>query len=86
MKKREPTIFNEVKAALEKANITPNLAEITQIPKVPTDVDVEGGLKVGRLMEALNDHDDVQNVYSSMQMTAQLAAEIEEMYGVKQAS
>ena len=32
-----------------------------------------------RLMEALDDHDDVQNVYSSMQMTAQLAAEMEKV-------
>jgi YebC/PmpR family DNA-binding regulatory protein len=70
----DPTIFNDVRAALEKANIPTNMAEITQLPKAPTDVDTETGLKVMRLMEALDDHDDVQNVYSSMQMTAELAA------------
>ena len=69
----DPTIFNEVKGALEKANIATNLAEITQLPKAPTDVDVEGGIKVARLIDALDDHDDVQNVYTSMQMTSQLA-------------
>jgi YebC/PmpR family DNA-binding regulatory protein len=73
----DPTIFNEVKAALEKANIAMNMAEITQLPKVPTDVDVEAGLKVMRLMEALDDHDDVQNVYTSMQMNAELAAALD---------
>ncbi len=73
----DPTIFNEVKNALEKASIPTTLAEITQLPKAPTDVDAEAGLKVMRLMEMLDDHDDVQNVYTSMQMTAELAAEMD---------
>src|SRR5882724_5373006 len=42
----DPTIFNEVKVALEKAGIATNMAEITQLPKVPTEVDVEAGMKV----------------------------------------
>jgi YebC/PmpR family DNA-binding regulatory protein len=70
----DPTIFNEVKAALEKANLLTNMAEITQLPKAPTEVDVETGLKVMRLMEALDDHDDVQNVYTSVQMSDELAS------------
>jgi YebC/PmpR family DNA-binding regulatory protein len=70
----DPTIFNEVKAALEKASIATSVAEISQLPKAPSDVDVEMGLKVMRLIDALDDHDDVQNVYTSMQMTAELAA------------
>jgi YebC/PmpR family DNA-binding regulatory protein len=70
----DPTIFNDVKTALEKASIPTNMAEITQLPKAPTEVDTDTGLKVMRLMDALDDHDDVQNVYSSMQMTAELAA------------
>jgi YebC/PmpR family DNA-binding regulatory protein len=73
----DPTIFNDVKAALEKATIPTNMAEITQLPKAPTDVDVDAGLKVMRLMEALDDQDDVQNVYSSMQMTSELAAAVD---------
>jgi YebC/PmpR family DNA-binding regulatory protein len=70
----DPTIFNEVKATLEKANLATNMAEITQLPKAPTEVDVETGLKVMRLMEALDDHDDVQNVYTSVQMSDELAS------------
>jgi YebC/PmpR family DNA-binding regulatory protein len=70
----DAAIFNEVKTALEKANIATNMAEITQLPKVPTEVDVETGLKVMRLMEALDDHDDVQNVYTSVQMSDELAS------------
>jgi YebC/PmpR family DNA-binding regulatory protein len=70
----DPTIFNDVKGALEKANIATTMAEITQLPKVPADLDVETALRVAKLMDALDDHDDVQNVFTSMQMTPELAA------------
>jgi YebC/PmpR family DNA-binding regulatory protein len=73
----DPHIFNDVKTALEKAGVHPTMAEITQLPKAPTEVDVETGMKVMRLMDALDDHDDVQNVYTSMQMSSELAAAIE---------
>jgi YebC/PmpR family DNA-binding regulatory protein len=73
----DPTIFNEVKTALEKANIPLGMAEITQLPKVPADLDVETALRVAKLMDTLDDHDDVQNVYTSMQMTPALAAAME---------
>ncbi len=73
----DPHIFNDVKTALEKANIPTSLAEITQLPKAPTEVDAETGVKVMRLMDALDDHDDVQNVYTSVQMTAELAEAME---------
>ena len=55
--------------ALKKNNINPVNAEISQLPKFPVDVDAEAGKKVLRLMEALDDHDDVQNVYSSLNMS-----------------
>src|SRR5436190_6278518 len=52
--------FSKVQEALKANNITPASAEVTQLPKVPMDVDVEAGQKVLRLMDALEDHDDVQ--------------------------
>src|SRR5437588_427409 len=42
---------------------------------VLVDVDTETGKKVLRLMEALNDHDDVQNVYSNVNISEQMVAE-----------
>ena len=62
--------------ALQKNNITPVDAEITQLAKVPVDVDVETGKKVMRLMEALDDHDDVQNVYSNLNITEAMMADV----------
>jgi YebC/PmpR family DNA-binding regulatory protein len=72
----DPGAFNQVKSALESHKLTPVAAEINQVAKVPADVpDTETGVKVLRLMDALDDHDDVQHVYSNLNVTeAMLAA------------
>jgi YebC/PmpR family DNA-binding regulatory protein len=70
----DPAAFLHVKEALEKNGIKTDVAEITQLPKAPMDVDVETAKKVMRLMEALDDHDDAQNVYSSLNLTEEAAA------------
>ena len=58
--------------ALQKAGITPKSAEVAMIPKAPTEVDVETGKKIVKLMEMLDEHDDVQNVYSSARLTEEM--------------
>jgi YebC/PmpR family DNA-binding regulatory protein len=70
----DPAHFNQVQEALKKNNITPQVAEITQIGKAPVDVDAETAKKVMRLVEALDDHDDVQNVYTNLNLTEEVAA------------
>jgi transcriptional/translational regulatory protein YebC/TACO1 len=72
----DPTVFNQVQEALKKHNLNPVVAEITQLPKAPVDVDSEAGKKVLNLMEALDDNDDVQNVYSNMNISEALVAEV----------
>jgi YebC/PmpR family DNA-binding regulatory protein len=62
--------FAAVRTALEKAAVKIESAEVAQVPKAPQDVDEETGKKVSRLMEALDDHDDVQNVYTTANLTA----------------
>ena len=42
---------------------------------LPVDADIETGKKVVRLMEALDDHDDVQNVYSNVNLSEAMLAE-----------
>ena len=66
------TAFNAVQAALEKAGIKPDSAEIEQVPKAGVNVDVETGKKVARLLESLDDHDDVQNVYTNANLTPEM--------------
>jgi YebC/PmpR family DNA-binding regulatory protein len=69
----DPTHFNAVQDALTKAGLPLDVAELSQVGKVPMEVDKETGAKVMRLMDALHDHDDVQNVYSSLNITEEMA-------------
>jgi YebC/PmpR family DNA-binding regulatory protein len=70
----DPTVFAEVKTAVEKHGLTPTHASISHIGKVPVDADTETGQKVLRLLDALDDHDDVQNVYSNLHVTQAMMA------------
>src|SRR5262249_18258981 len=65
----DPSLFAQVQDALAKNNVKSGVAEISQIPKVAVDVDLEAGKKVLRLMEALDEHDDTQNVYSNVNLS-----------------
>ena len=57
--------FNGVRDNLENAGIAMLSASLAMIPQNLTAVDVELGQKVMRLMDALDDNDDVQNVYAN---------------------
>jgi YebC/PmpR family DNA-binding regulatory protein len=66
------TAFNAVQAALEKAGIKPDSAEIEQVPKAGVDVDIETGKKVAKMLDLLDEHDDVQNVYCNANLTPEM--------------
>ena len=72
----DPGSFNQVQEALKKNGLTPVVAEISQVPKAPVDVPGENGKKLMRLMEALDDQDDVQNVYSNANISEEMVAEV----------
>lgn len=61
--------FEDVRAALEKVNITPVSAELTKIADNPVKVEGENASKVIRLMEALDDLDDTQHVYANFDIS-----------------
>ena len=62
----EPAAFAAVKAALAAANIPVRPAAIAQVPKTTVTVtDPDLAQRILRLMETLDDHDDVQNVYAN---------------------
>ena len=66
--------FHTVQTALAAKKIVTTSAEITQLPKTPVDTSVEDGKKVLHLMELLDEHDDVQNVYSTLNLTDEIVA------------
>ena len=68
----DPTSFSAVQEALKTAGIEALEAEVKFIPKVYNDVDVEAGKKVVKFMDVLDDHDDVQNVYTDANLTDEM--------------
>jgi YebC/PmpR family DNA-binding regulatory protein len=60
-----PADFAAVRDALEKAGLTPEVAEVTMKPLADTPLTGEDGERMQKLLDVLEDLDDVQNVYST---------------------
>lgn len=67
--KTSPESFNEVKEALEKANVTTSSAELSKVAETTVKVEGENVGKILRLMEALDDLDDTQHVYANFDIS-----------------
>ena len=65
----EPNEVYNVARTLEEAGFKPDSVEITMIPQNTTALSQEDAQKVLRMIEALEDLDDVQNVYSNLDLT-----------------
>jgi transcriptional/translational regulatory protein YebC/TACO1 len=60
-----PGDFLEVKAALEKGGLKPELAEVTMKPESETVLSSDDALKMQKLLDALESLDEVQEVYTN---------------------
>jgi YebC/PmpR family DNA-binding regulatory protein len=67
--------FEKVKDALEKSNIPIESAEITMIPASTVKLEGSDAKQVLSLIEMLEDHDDVQNVYANFDIPDELIEE-----------
>lgn len=63
-----PESFADVKDALEAAGLEPVNAEVAMVPSTSVDLDVETGAKVLKLIDMLEELDDVQNVFHNAQI------------------
>jgi YebC/PmpR family DNA-binding regulatory protein len=72
-----PEDLNAAKEFLEKKNIPLNLAEVSRIPQNYVKLEAKDAGKMLRLMEALEDHDDVQNVYANFDIPDEVMAKLE---------
>ena len=61
----DPKDFEVVKKALESQDIKSKNAEITKVPKSTVKLTGDAAKQIIGLVEALEDHDDVQNVYAN---------------------
>ena len=73
----EPDVFTDVSDALEAAEVVCESKQLTRIPQNTVDVEVEDARKVLRLMEALDDHDDVQMVSANFNISDEAMAILE---------
>jgi len=71
----DPSKFTAVHEAIKAANIETIEAEVKYLPKMQKDLDVETGKKVVRFIDALDDHDDVQNVSLDANLTPEMGEE-----------
>ena len=68
----EVATFTTVADAIREAGYEPEEAEIKNLPTLTVDLDVETGKLVVKLLEALEDNDDVQTVYSNANITEEM--------------
>jgi len=61
----DPHSYEAVLEAVKKAGVTPEVSQVGMIPQNYIKLEGQQAGTMLRLMEALEDHDDVQNVYSN---------------------
>lgn len=73
----DPSVMVDVRVALQAAGIDYESADVEFVSSMPIQVDADTARTVIKLIEALEDSDDVQNVYSNFDMSAEVMAELE---------
>ena len=71
----EPTALAAVRDALEAAGFEVTSAELTLLPKQLAEIDDEGSRKVLKMVDLLEDDDDVQEVFFDVEVTEAVLAE-----------
>jgi YebC/PmpR family DNA-binding regulatory protein len=74
----EPTDLVAVRSALQNAGIEYDSAEASFQPSVTVQADLETARKVFKLVDALEDSDDVQDVYTNIDIPDDVAAQLDE--------
>ena len=69
--------YGQVRQAFEDAGLEIMESELGFLPQNTITVDVETGRKLMRLVEALEDNDDVQNVSANFELPEEVLAELE---------
>ena len=71
-----PDVFSDVSDALAQHEIETNFSDVTRIATQTVELDAAGGRKVLKLMEALEDNDDVQNVTANFSIPDDVMVEL----------
>ncbi|MEV6555241.1 YebC/PmpR family DNA-binding transcriptional regulator [Nocardia sp. NPDC051756] len=74
----DPSDLIPVRKALQAAEIDYDSAESGFQPSVSVEVDADGARKVIKLVDALEDSDDVQNVYTNVDISDEVLAQLDD--------
>ena len=72
----EPNDMEAVRKALQEAGIDFDAADVEFVPNLTVDIDLPTAKTVFGLIDALEDQDDVQNVYTNFNLSAQVQAQL----------
>ena len=72
----DPSNFQAVSETFTAKGLKPDVAQVSRIPKNTVDLDADAGRTVLKLMESLDDHDDVQNVSANFNIPDEAMAQI----------
>ncbi|MBM4093182.1 MAG: YebC/PmpR family DNA-binding transcriptional regulator, partial [Planctomycetes bacterium] len=68
--------YSRVGEALEQNGVRVEVKEVTRVPNNTVDLGVDDARKVLKLLEALDDHDDVQNVSANFNISEEAMAQL----------
>ena len=68
----------DVRTALQEAGVDYDSAEAAFLPSIQVPLDAEGARKMIRVVDALEDCDDVQNVYTNADVPDEVMAQLED--------
>jgi YebC/PmpR family DNA-binding regulatory protein len=74
----EATDLVAVRTAIQDAGLEYDSADVVFHPSMQVEVDVDGARKITRLIDALEDSDDVQNVYANFDASDEVMAALDE--------
>ncbi len=72
----QPEDFEAVEKGLEAAGLKPTLAEISRIPSDTIDLDADDAVKVLKLIDSLEENDDIQSVTSNFNIPDEIMEQI----------
>ncbi len=70
--------FDAAQKAYEQAGIVPESTELSMVPQNTIELDLETGRKMLKLVDALEENEDVQNVYANFDLPDDVLAAMEE--------
>ena len=70
-----PDDYQTLSEAFQAAGLEPEVSQVTQIAMTTVDIDADAAKSVIRLLEALDDHEDIQNVSTNLNITDEMFEE-----------